>query len=86
MRSAINRGPHTTLRVCFYDETAQIRNRPIDLIRLRFPPGADFRVEWVGGLESANLHRRGEAGSEKDAHAPRPKDIRPAVLVPGSDR
>ena len=48
-------------------EAAEIGDRAVDLVGLRLPPGAHRGIERIGGLQPAQLDRRGEARREIDA-------------------
>src|SRR5262250_677845 len=60
MGTAIRRRTDTSFRVCFQYETTEIRNRAIDVIDFRFPPGTDGRIERVEGIETAKGLRTSE--------------------------
>ena len=56
------------------DKAAEVRNRPIDLVGLRRPPGTDARVQGIGRGQSPNLDRRAEPGSQIHLDAVGAKD------------
>ena len=56
------------------DKAAEVRNRPIDLVGLRCPPGTDARVQGIGRGQSPNLDRRAEPGSQIHLDAVGAKD------------
>src|SRR5262249_55760088 len=70
MGAAIRRRTDTSFRVCFQYEATEIRNRAIDVIDFRFPPGTDGRIERVERIEAAESLRTSEVHSYRDLHAP----------------
>src|SRR5690606_32076171 len=61
--------------VCFYEETAKVRNVFIYFIHLCFPPAAHFLIQRVSRFQFANFNRSAEAGSEEHFNTVRPECI-----------
>ena len=55
------------------EEAAKIRNVPVNLLDLRAPPGANFRIEWIRGLQSTDFHGCAEPCAQKNAQPIGPK-------------
>ena len=47
----------------------------VDFIGFLFPPRADLRVEGIRGWQMSQFHRSVEPRGQKNAHAPRAKDV-----------
>src|SRR5271165_2820914 len=51
----IHRRPQLSLGVRLHDHAAEIRNLPVDLVELLFPPSSNLWIERIEGVESTDL-------------------------------
>ena len=67
--------PRLALAVGLHQEAAEVRDQPVDLVRLVLPPARDRRVERVGVGEAAQEARGREVRGEVDADAVGPERV-----------
>ena len=70
--------PRLPLAVRLDQESAEVRDEPVDLVGLLAPPPRHRRVERIGRGQAADRARRGEVGREVHADPVRPEHAAPA--------
>src|SRR5262249_25166424 len=75
MAAVIGAWSRLAFAVGFYQVASEIRNQTVNLISFLFPPANDFGVKRIGGLQAAQIYRRGKARRKIDSDSVRPKGL-----------
>ena len=62
--------------ICLHEKTAEVRNQPVNLVRLGLPPIDHALVQRIGRGQSAQPRGRGKIRGQIHPHAIRPPHIR----------
>ena len=75
MVAIVGARPWLALAVSLNQEATKIRNGLVNLIRLFLPPGCDFPVERISGLQATQFDGRRKARREINMHAIRAEGV-----------
>src|SRR5690349_15900390 len=65
VRAIVSSWSRLSFAVCLDEETSEIGNHFVDVVRLCFPPGDHRRIEWVSRRQLSQVHRRRKTCRQK---------------------
>ena len=73
--AAIGGRAHAAFGIGLEHDAAEIGHGAVEFVRFGRPPGGDFGVEWIEGVEAADALGAAEIDRNRDLHAPRAERI-----------